>query len=112
LTAALAASDGLSAKCFLESQDHLGCLIDGATAATRGVGFAVILFVGTMLTSNYLAGRQSLATPAVLMILVSGIAMSYLPGQFQGYGFTMIIIGVAGAIWVIGKQYILDPGTY
>lgn len=102
---------GLSMDCFLSSDDKLGCAIDGATAATRGAGIFAVLFMGTVLATNYLGGRQSLATPAVLMILLSGVVMSYLPGQFAGYGLTFIIIGVAGAFWTIAKKFVLEPGT-
>lgn len=113
LTDALLAANGdYSMQCFLESSDKLGCVINGATAATRGAGIFAVLFVGAVLTTNYLAGNQSLATPSVLVILLSGLIFTYLPGQFAQLGLSMVIIGVAGAFWVIGRKFLLSPGTY
>ncbi|RYJ07762.1 hypothetical protein ELS19_19800 [Halogeometricum borinquense] len=69
-------------------------------------GLFALLVVGTVLGAFYLASG-SIAAPSTALILISGFAVPLLPGAYRGVAYTVMLLGLAGAILSISKKWVL-----
>jgi len=75
------------------------CVLDGVFSAGPSPALIGLGLSGVMLTSFYIAGDQTILVPAVLLILFGSILIAMLPAQFVGLAYTVVVIGIAAAVF-------------
>jgi hypothetical protein len=91
--------------------DLLECMLADFAASAGGETTFGALLGGVLLVVFWIAQpRQSLVAPAVLLILLGGIAVPVLPGGLQNLAWAIIVVGIAGGFFAVAKRYVMDPG--
>ena len=91
--------------------DLLANSLNLMTAAVGGQGWLGMGIGGLIYLGFWLAGKQELATPTVVTILLAAVVVPMLPGGLQGTAKGLVIVGVMGGLMAIGRRYIMSPGA-
>lgn len=75
------------------------CVLDGVFSAGPSPALIGLGISGVMLSSFYIASDQSIVVPAVLLILFGSILVGMLPAQFVGLAYTLVVVGIAAAVF-------------
>jgi hypothetical protein len=89
--------------------DWSRCLFDPAVIGAPTTVFGLIVGGGVMF-SFYVAGR-SIATPTVLLILLSSILIPVLPGAYVGIANGLAVVGVMAAVFALLQKYVMSPSV-
>jgi hypothetical protein len=100
-------------SCF--AQGTQGSMSDCVLQATFSAGPSPALIGlgigGVLMTSFYIAGDRSVLVPAVLLILFGSILIGMLPAQFVSLAYTLVVIGIAAAVFSAWTKY-TGPGGF
>ena len=81
------------------------------TAAVGGPEMFGLLIGGAILYVSWEASPdRSLALPSGLTVLLGGVLVRALPGNYQGLALSIVIVGLAAGIVAVGKRYVLSGG--
>ncbi len=69
-----------------------------------------LIVAGGLLASFYIAGR-GIATPTVLLILLSSIMIPVLPGAYVGIANAIAVMGVTSAVFLLLQKYVMSPAA-
>jgi len=95
-----------------QTNDLFKCMMSDFAGAAGGEPTFGVLVGGTTLVAFWVASpRQSLATPAALLILLGSLLIPMLPGGLQEMAWSMIIVGLAGGLIAVAQRYVLNPGV-
>jgi len=87
------------------------CVLDGVFSAGPSPTLIGLGIGGVLLSSFYIAGNQSILVPAVLLILFGSILIGMLPAQFVSLAYTLVVIGIAAAVFSAWTRY-TGPGGF
>lgn len=86
----------------------MSCMFDPITGLI-GEGLFALLLVGCVVGAFWLANpERSPAAPAIALMLLSGLAMPLLPGQYSGIAFTVMFLGLAAGIMSVAGRWVLE----
>lgn len=88
------------------SGDWEAALFDGITGLI-GEGAFGLLIGSVLIISFWLAGDRGLAAPAIVTTLLGAMMFPILPANFQGIAWTVVFIGITGAVFSVMKRYVL-----
>ena len=93
--------------CFTQGTeaDFTQCVLDSTFAAGPAPELVVLVMVGTLVTSLYIAGDGTIAVPAVVMILLGSIMVPLLPPQFRTLAYTVVVIGITAAAFTAYTRF-------
>jgi hypothetical protein len=74
-----------------------------------GEFFLGVVFGGTIVLSMYIAGRGDLAPPTTVAMLMTPIAMPFLPGWATGIIWGLVFLGLTSALMAVARRYVLEP---
>ena len=97
----------ISSSCYF-SGDALTCLIDQQVAAFGGEALFGLLLGSAIFGAFYIASGGDMATPTVALILTGTVIIGMLPASYQSIAYSVVLIGLAAALWQVFKQYILS----
>lgn len=102
-----------SLKCYTDSPwGWLDCSIQQNIAAVGGTGLFGLLLGGSLLyLSWYASPNQDLALPAALVVLLGGVLVPALPGNYTSLAWNIVLVGLAAGIFAIAKRYVLRGGA-
>lgn len=103
--------DASKFDCYTGTGDKLSCVLGDLTAAAGGEPLFGLFIFGVILFGNYLAGNGGVETPAVLTILLGGVLIPMLPGEYQAIAGTLILLGVAAGFFAVLQRYVLNPSV-
>lgn len=63
----------------------------------------------TVVLSMYIAGRGDLSAPTVTAMLLSPIALPYLPSWARGVVWGLSFLGLVGAFMAVSRRYVFEP---
>lgn len=89
----------------------LDASLNDIAGAIGGDANYAALVVGLVFVSLYVAGKRDFATPAILLMVVGGIAIPLLPGGYRKIAGTVVILGFATGLLAVGRRYVLSPGA-
>lgn len=104
------APDAGPLSCMVSANDKYACAVDGVLAALGGEGFAAVLTAAVVFLGFWAAGQRSVAAPSVALILLGGVLIPMMPGQFAGYAISVVTLGIVAALLSIARRYFL-PGV-
>jgi len=74
-----------------------------------GDAFLGVVIGGTVVLSMYIAGRGDLAPPTTVVMLMTPIAMPFLPSWATGIVWGVAFLGVVSALMAVARRYVLEP---
>lgn len=88
-------------SCFAQGTEGTmsECVLDGVFSAGPSPALVGLGISGVMLTSFYIGSDQSMAVPAVLLVLFSGILVAMLPAQFVSLAYMVGIVGITAIVF-------------
>jgi hypothetical protein len=103
----LEGGDGSTLGCFAEGTegDMTQCVVDSVFSAGPAPGLMGLVMGATVLSSLYVAGDGSISVPAVVTILLGAVLIPVLPAQFETLAYTVVVIGVATAIFAAYTRF-------
>lgn len=94
------------------TNDLARCMFRDFANAFGGEPTFGVFVGGVVMISLWIASpRQSIAAPAALTILLGSLLFPVLPGSYQEFAWTFIVIGLAAALLSVARRYVLDPGA-
>ena len=94
-------------QCYVSTGDRLSCVFDDWAAATGGEAVFGLLLGSVLMVALY-QGTDSLAVPAIVLILFGGFLVPLLPGSLVGLSGSIVILGLAAGIFAMLKHYSLQ----
>lgn len=89
----------------------LDASVSDLVAALGGWGLFGLLIGGAILYASWEASPdRSLALPSALTVLLGGIMIPVLPGNYQQLAMPIIIVGLAAGFVAVGQRYVLRGG--
>lgn len=88
--------------------DALNCLLEQLVSAFGGEALFGVLAAAVIFTVFYIASEGDLATPTVALILTGTVFVGMLPGRYNTIAYSVVVIGLAAAVWQVAKQYVLS----
>jgi len=65
---------------------------------------------GTLLTSLYIAGDETVAVPSIVTILLGAVMVPVLPPQYVGFAYTVVVLGIVVAIFAVWTRFTHQGG--
>jgi len=97
------------------NEDRARSQLLGVVLGLDHVGIAVgvhDLVGGTILYASWEANPdRSLALPGALTVLLGGVMLPTLPGNYQQLAVPIITVGLAAGFVAVGKKYVLPGGS-
>jgi len=88
--------------------DALGWLLDTLTSAFGGPGLFGLFLGALLFVVLYVAADGNLTVPTVALVLTGTVTVSMVPGQYQQLAVSVVVIGVAAALWQAAQRYVLE----
>ena len=101
-----------AAACFGEAEggEIIDCVVDGVFTAGPS-GTVIGLLMGAFLVGSlYIAGDGDIVVPAVVSILVGSAMVPLLPAQMVSMAYALVVVGIASAMMVVARRYVLRGG--
>jgi len=95
----------LQLGCYASEGDRLQCIFTDLTAATGGEALFGLFLGGVLMTAFYIASNGSIAVPALVLTLTGAVLVPMLPGNVSGMAGTIIILGLAAAVFAALRRY-------
>jgi len=99
-----------STQCLQNSGDGAQCLFDALASAGGGQATFTLLVGGGLLLGLFLGSDYEPAPVAAAVVLLGGLLVGGLPGQYQGMAQTVVLLGLLAGVWALGKRYFLQVG--
>lgn len=93
----------ISNSCYFDSA--IACLLDQYIAAFGGQGTFGLIAGGTLFATFFIVSNGRLTPPAVILLLTGGVVVPLLPGQFGTLAGTIVLLGLAGAVFAAARKY-------
>jgi len=97
--------------CYTSKGDRLECIFSDLAAATGGEALFGLFLGGVLLTAFYIASNGSIAVPALVLMLTGAVLVPMLPGNVSGIAGTIIILGLAAAVFAALRRYAFTSAT-
>lgn len=98
----------IQSSCYIGT-NALTCLLDQLTVAFGGPALMGVLAGATIFGVFYVAADRSLATPTVALILTGTVLTAMVPQKYVGASVSLVMIGLAVAMWQVYRQYASHP---
>ena len=95
----------------MQNGDLWACFVADLGAAAGGELNFGLLVGGVLMLVFYIAGDGDIATPAILMILLSGIITPVLPGGLRQMAIGLMLMGIVVGGFAVARRYVLQVGT-
>lgn len=83
-------------------------LLDLLVSAFGGQAMFGLLLGALIFVVFFVASDGSMATPTVALILSGTVIISMVPSNYARIAMGVVVIGFAGALWQVLKQYVLS----
>jgi len=94
-------------ECY-KTGDMLACALADLVGAAGGEAQFGFLVGSVLITSFWLAGSGDIATPAVVTTIIGSLLFPLLSPTFSGIAQTIAFIGLVGAVFSIGRKFIIE----
>lgn len=91
--------------------DGLACLLGKLTTAFGGDGLFGLLLGAVLFAALYIAADGDMTAPTVALVLGGSVLVPMVPGGYQGIGASIVLIGLAAALWQVLQKYVLRGST-
>jgi hypothetical protein len=99
-----------SVSCLQNTGDGAQCMFDALAASAGGQATFTFIVGGALLLALFLGSDYEPAPVAGAVVLLGGLLVSGLPGQYQGIAQTVVLLGLFAGVWAVGKRYFLQVG--
>lgn len=97
-------------SCLVTTNDAYGCMV---SATINAFGSQVLLgfVVGSMaILALYVASSYHPAPPAIGTMLLGGLLIPLLPGQYRTMAQVVMLMGFVVGVFVFLRRYVLEVG--
>jgi len=105
-------TQGFALDCYTDNPRTMQwCALEDITAAFGGQGLFGLAVASLVFVGGYTVTDGDIVTPGVVLLLLGGILVPSLPGQYQTLALTLMFAGAVGAVMQLLEKYVFGASV-